>query len=97
MRFARYNVTIRNGMGYGASNLLTDPQMSIYDIEDAIEDANNATELAQKLNKMNLERDNWIVERETNHRIRLSSKKPVSDRYGNVCTNAYYFIIDLAE
>lgn len=68
-----------NGIREAMSNLWYSNECSITEIEDAVADSNNGTELLNRLNKLKLLRK-FTLDREDDRRVRLKTV----DTFGNV-------------
>jgi len=79
MKNARYF----NGhaMPYAWSNLIfIGDDVDVVTIQDIIEDCKNGTELVKELGKLNMVRNKWVVDRETDEKVRIKNV----DTLGNV-------------
>ena len=60
------------GIPYAWSNLnFIDRNINVVTIMDIIEDSNNGTELVRELGKLNMVHRTWIIDRETDKKVRI--------------------------
>lgn len=70
-----------NRIPYSWRNLnFIDRNINVVTIMDIIEDSNNGEELVRELGKLNMVHKKWIVDRETDTKVRIKN----TDALGNV-------------